>query len=555
MRITNNMLINNMMKFVNSNLNRMEKYQTQLATGKKISVPSDDPIVAAKALKLRTDVSEVDQFKRNTNDAYSWMDVTENNLGKVVDVLQRGRELAVQASNGTMTPSDRDKIMQEIKQLKGELIHVANSTYAGRFVFSGFATDSKLLNDDGTYNSSVSSNETAVIKSGLINLSQTAVNTAANNSFKICLDGTTYRTITLAPKNYDGTAGNTLDDLARDIQNQVIGFPELKDIKVINNNGRLEFGLRNTLDSNGNRLKIFMQTVSGNDLLQNIKIKTDAVTGTTVSKSEDLNYQVGISDMLNVNVPGTMLFGSGIKNEAGDFIVSFNRFIDALSLPDTGSYIKSQPVTANAGNPLNLTNNNQFDIKVNGMGGFVTVTIPDPDGTYTYDGSAGKTLNDMVNGIQAAINGVPALVAANVQVVNQNGSITFRADEPNKITLMEGPSNNDALRALKIYTDADKTVSSFTSNEGISNSITKLELMKDRVMSIRSDIGARMNRAELTLNRLDSDEVNFTKLMSDNEDVDMAETIMNLKNEENVYRSSLAGGAKIIMPTLLDFLR
>ena len=50
-------------------------------------------------------------------------------------------------------------------------------------------------------------------------------------------------------------------------------------------------------------------------------------------------------------------------------------------------------------------------------------------------------------------------------------------------------------------------------------------------------------------------DVNFTKLMSDNEDADMAETIMNLKNEENVYKASMAGGARIIQPSLIDFLR
>jgi len=54
MRITNNMLINNMLNNLNNNLNRMNKYQNQLATGKKISLPSDDPIVASRALKLRT---------------------------------------------------------------------------------------------------------------------------------------------------------------------------------------------------------------------------------------------------------------------------------------------------------------------------------------------------------------------------------------------------------------------------------------------------------------------------------------------------------------------
>ena len=77
----------------------------------------------------------------------------------------------------------------------------------------------------------------------------------------------------------------------------------------------------------------------------------------------------------------------------------------------------------------------------------------------------------------------------------------------------------------------------------------------DNILRVRFGIGARMNRLELTANRLDDDYVNFTKLMSKNEDVDMAEAIMNLQNEENVYRASLSAGAKVIQPSLVDFLR
>jgi len=543
-----------MMHYMSNNLERMDRYQMQLATGKKISVPSDDPIVAARALKLRTDVAEVDQFKKNSNDASSWMDITENSLGMLGDVLQRTRELAVQAANDTLTESDRDKIKKEVEQLKAQAVHIANSTYAGRYVFSGYSTDKPLMNEDGTYNISVASNETAVIKGGLMDLSKSPINNIpAVNSFQICLDGATYQTITLPAKDYDGTT-NTLDDLKDDIQTGISAFAELQDIRVTNENGRLQFALTNTLDANGNRLKIYLKQGIPTDLLQNIKVKTDTVTGMSVSKREDITYQIGISDSLNINVVGTQLFGSGIKNDMGDFIISFNKFIDSLSRTGGNSYVNGQPMEVNASSPLDLSNNNQFDIMVKGMPGYTTITIPDPGG-YTYDGTAGKTLDDMVIGIQAAIDADPALLAANVKVTNDDGKITFSSDKEFPITLKEGPTNNNALKALKIYTGIDKTVVSQTGSEGIDSSITNFESMRDRVMSIRSDIGARTNRIDLTINRLESDNINFTGLMSKNEDVDMAETIMNLKNEENVYKASLSGGARIIQPTLLDFLR
>ena len=77
----------------------------------------------------------------------------------------------------------------------------------------------------------------------------------------------------------------------------------------------------------------------------------------------------------------------------------------------------------------------------------------------------------------------------------------------------------------------------------------------DRLLKVRADVGARLNYLELTDNRLSEDYINFTSLKSKNEDVDMAEIIMQLKIEENVYRASLAAGARIMQTSLLDFLR
>ncbi|HEY8420136.1 MAG TPA: flagellar hook-associated protein FlgL, partial [Thermoclostridium sp.] len=146
MRITNNMLINNMLSNLSRNLNRVSKYQDQLASGKKISLPSDDPIIASRALKLRTDVAEIKQFKRNVNDATSWMEITETTLKQIGDVMQRVRDLTVDAANGTDTGNDMEKTKVEIEQLKTQMIHLANTTYSGRYIFSGFKTDKALLN-------------------------------------------------------------------------------------------------------------------------------------------------------------------------------------------------------------------------------------------------------------------------------------------------------------------------------------------------------------------------------------------------------------------------
>ena len=65
MRITNSMLVSNMIRNINSNLNRMEKIQNQMATGKTISRPSDDPVGMARVLKSTSDIMVSEQHKRN----------------------------------------------------------------------------------------------------------------------------------------------------------------------------------------------------------------------------------------------------------------------------------------------------------------------------------------------------------------------------------------------------------------------------------------------------------------------------------------------------------
>lgn len=155
MRITNSMLISNMTYNLNNSMRRQELLQYQTSTGKKFRIPSDDPIGASKSLKFNTDLSKLEQYKRNAEDAQSWMKETEMALTEINNILHRANHLTVQASTQTNSPDDLKKIKAEISELKGHLIQIGNTTYAGRSIFTGYKTDKNLLNEDGTYNVSL----------------------------------------------------------------------------------------------------------------------------------------------------------------------------------------------------------------------------------------------------------------------------------------------------------------------------------------------------------------------------------------------------------------
>lgn len=141
MRITQNIMSQTLLSNLQTNYQKLEQIQEQLSSGKKINKPSDNPVSTVRAMYYQTSLHEIDQYKRNVSDGMSWMQTTDDALDQVTQVLQRVRELTVQAGNSTNNPNDLNAIGSEISQLKEHLGEVANSEIGGRYVFAG--TDTK----------------------------------------------------------------------------------------------------------------------------------------------------------------------------------------------------------------------------------------------------------------------------------------------------------------------------------------------------------------------------------------------------------------------------
>ncbi|MDI6869871.1 MAG: flagellar hook-associated protein FlgL [Bacillota bacterium] len=143
-------------------------------------------------------------------------------------------------------------------------------------------------------------------------------------------------------------------------------------------------------------------------------------------------------------------------------------------------------------------------------------------GSVTYNGDSGNISYEVGSGIQAT--------------VNAPGDTVF----------------NQAFQALIDLRDNLRS----RNQAGISStSLSLIEQAVDNLLEWQAELGARTNQLELTNTRLLELKANFEKLLSENEDADIPEAIMRLKMQENVYRAALDSGARIIQPTLLDFLR
>lgn len=149
MRITNGMMMNTTKLNINNNKVSVDRLNTQMSTQKKITKPSDNPLIAIKSLRLSTTLSQINQYcNNNIKDAQSWMDVTETALTNMKDIFKDAYRLCVNGSTDTLTDEDRYTILTQLKGLSGQLYSEANADYANRTVFSGYKTNSTVTFTD-----------------------------------------------------------------------------------------------------------------------------------------------------------------------------------------------------------------------------------------------------------------------------------------------------------------------------------------------------------------------------------------------------------------------
>jgi len=129
----------------------MDQLQNQLSSGHRINRPSDDPVGIQNAMRLKSNISSVEQWKNNADEALSYMNTTDSTLGDMTSMLQRVREITVQGANGTLAPVDRGAIADEVDQISAQLKMLANTQIGSKYIFSGTATDKELILSDGSF--------------------------------------------------------------------------------------------------------------------------------------------------------------------------------------------------------------------------------------------------------------------------------------------------------------------------------------------------------------------------------------------------------------------
>lgn len=438
MRVTNSMMINNLMRNLNKNLGRMDHLQQKMASGKQFIRPSDDPIGVSRSLRLNTEVATMEQYRRNTDDTQSWLDTTEIALNNIASILHRANELTVQAASETNSIDERNAIASEIKELRNQLVQIGNASYAGSYIFSGYKTDKALFDSDGKY----------------------------------YLGG--------------GTTRLTLDEV---IETNI----GLKDRMAMNLVGQRVFGLYNGIDVDD----LDMKTV---DTLMQRQSMKGVYTDLSIAENT-----------INAPAPGL------------NFTISNG--VDSQAVNITGTFDDLNVLAAAIKTELNATPFDEPNV-------YITVQ----NSRLVFESNTVLTLQS-----GTADPADPVFDVSLMGMTNNQTSVS-RVD----------PGNQSQLIAI-----FDQLISDLEDDntEGVNSGISRIGNQASNINAIRSEIGVKSNRAELTINRILDDTLNLKGLLSKNEDADIAEVIMKVKMEENVYQASLSTGARIIQPSLIDFLR
>ena len=236
MRISQSMISNNMLRNISGSYGNLNKYMNQLSSGKKITRPSDDPVVAMKGMSYRSQLSNIKQYERNIGEVHNWINSADEAMHEVTQMLHRMNDLTLQATNGTNDEADRMNIAKEIDQLLDQMVDLANTRVNDKYMFNGTDTTGyidpdtgertppfvRTVNEDGTVTFTVSDNENDVL-----------IEVSAGVRFKVNSDPTSV---------FSEDLFNELQALVDDLNN-----PDVAEGNLENHLGVLEKHLNNTL--------------------------------------------------------------------------------------------------------------------------------------------------------------------------------------------------------------------------------------------------------------------------------------------------------------------
>lgn len=525
MRINHNIGALNTHRQLTGNTAAQSKSIEKLSSGLRINRAGDDAAGLAISEKMRGQIRGLDQASRNAQDAISLIQTAEGALNETHSILQRMRELSVQASNDTATNEDRTALQSEIKQLKDEVDRIGNNTE--------FNTK-KLINGD--ISGSQSGGE------------GTALGVATAAKFETGdLDPATFDTtvtdflVNLDGQSFELTGVSVTDSFAffTDLEAKLKTAVDTHNADPTNANNQIEYAKFNIDVTSATAMNFTIESGStGTSSSFSIKaLHGDTlVTGTAGSLGEVMAADSGSAATTTASSDGQFTADAATAASAisGDLKMSFNgNAIDVdLTTVVAATYNTGDDIQDLADDLETDINNALTDYKDLTGTDFGSVSVTVEDGKMKITSSKSDTVTFEISDDTAGV--ADALGLANVASSTQGG-VDFQIGS-NKGQTMNLQINDMRAAALDI---ADVDIST---KAGAQNATTSLDNAIKSVSNERAKLGAVQNRLEHTINNLGTSSENLTAAESRIRDVDMAKEMM-----EQTKNSILAQAAQAML--------
>ena len=479
MKINNNISAVITNKHLLRNENNMAASMERLSSGYKINYAKDDPSGMAISNRMRAQIRGLDRASQNSSDGTSVLQTADGALNEVQSMLQRMRELSIQAANGTNSDSDREAIQDEIGQLRDEIDRVSETTEFNTKKLLNGDLDTKVYAEGATREEA-----SEEVEAGFYNFYVSEPSTRA-----------VYSKFTI-PNSVDKECSISINDSVAILKPEMTKSEIQEAVRDAAEKGKAEL---NT-DADGNIIDGIWSTDYGKNGVLDFKV-SDAETATAFGLDQDPavleKEDVTEENEQNLNISYKALYG--------------NQAEILMDVSDTSAFKDHKTATYTVdGNKVTFTDRGDPLTKLTTTTD-VTTKLPADVTTSSINASAGQKYYDEKG--------------TNVQKLGV-GYVSCEVTDKGPMDLQIGANANQQM-SVKIpdcgsdmlYLDRVDV----TTKTGATDAIDQLDYAMDRINEIRSAIGAYSNRLESATNSLDDTEENMTAAMSRIKDTDMAE--------------------------------
>jgi len=336
MRISTSQIYDQNVRSIMNNQEELIKTQEQLATGKRIITPSDDPVGAAKVLRLTEEIDALDQFKRNNDLVTGSLEQQEAVLTNITNSINRARTLVVQSGSGILADPDKRAIGAELEQIKLEIFDLMNTQDAdGNYIYAGYQSGNQAF----SYNPAATGN--AITFSGdagvsFVQLSNSSKIQSTSNGyevfenvlsrFKFSVTGSSVANFENAKVSEQGTFDTFFDK-------------NYDPVNAANNNYRVTFLAGNQAQVTNTGTGAIVDTVgftSGSPFtVKGMQFEASAVAGDTIDFSlnppEKKSMAQSLHELQEILMDST-IDNSALQEAIADSLVGLDNGLEKISL-------------------------------------------------------------------------------------------------------------------------------------------------------------------------------------------------------------------------------